>query len=97
MENASGSVLSEVVVYLPDDETLTAATLGPGERTPFRSVPTAYRNASVSGLRDGEPFRIQVIDYVGEEPLGEGRFTYVLDVFDPDSTQPTVVLTLRED
>lgn len=97
VENASESVLSDVTVYLPDDRTLTAATLGPGERTAYELVPTAYRIATVSGLLEGEPFMIQVIDYVGEEPLGEGEFTYVLDVFDPDSTEPSVTLTLRED
>lgn len=97
VENASESVMSDVTVYLPEDEILTAASLGPGERTAYREVPTAYRIATVAGRLDGEPFAIQVIDYVGEEPLGDGRFTYVLDVFDPNSTEPSVTLTVRED
>jgi len=97
VENASQSVLADVVVYLPEDEMLSAATLVPGDRTTYRLVPTAYGIATVTGLRDGEPFAIQVIDYVGEEPLGDGRFTYVLDVFEPESTAPSVFLTLRED
>lgn len=97
VENASQSVLTEVTVYLPEGETLTATSLGPGERTTYREVPTAFRIATVSGRLDGEPFMIQVIDYVGEEPLGEGEFTYVLDVFDPSSTHPNITLTLRED
>lgn len=97
VENASQSILTDVVVYLPEDETLTADMLVPGQRTAYRLVPTAYRIATVTGLFEGEPFAIQVIDYVGEEPLGDGRFTYVLDVFAPDSTQPVVTLTLRED
>jgi len=97
VENASRSILSNVVVHLPEDETLTADMLVPGQRTAYRLVSTAYRVATVTGLFDGEPFALQVIDYVGEEPLGEGRFTYVLDVFDPESTAPSVTLTLRED
>lgn len=97
VENASASLMTDVTVYLPEDRTLTAASLAPGARTEYREVPTAYRIATVSGHLEGDPFRIQVIDFVGEEPLGEGEFTYVLDVFDPSSTRPSVTLTLRED
>ena len=49
-----------------------------GESSGYQSWGPAYRYASVSLLADGKPVRLQPIDYVGETPLGPGRFTYIL-------------------
>lgn len=94
LENGSELDMSEVVVFLPE-ERLTADELPAGERTPYREVERAYRIATVDGKVEGEPFHIQVIDYVGEEPLGDGRFTYVLEVY--AVAPPGVSLRLRRD
>lgn len=86
--------MSDLVVHLPE-ETLRVDALAAGEASAFREVGTAFRIATTEGLVNGEPFRIQVIDHVGEEPLGAGRFTYVLVVTDPAG--PTVGLLLRRE
>ncbi len=47
-----------------------------GEFTEFRQFERAYRIASVTLEIDGENFDLQVIDFVGEEPLSNGNYTY---------------------
>lgn len=53
-----------------------------GAKSEFREFEIAYRYAYVRLFINGNEFIIQPIDYVGETPLGPGRFTYVLDVVD---------------
>jgi hypothetical protein len=52
--------------------------IGPNCTTSYQRWPAAYRYSSVSLIADAEERKLGVIDYVGESPLGEGRFTYVL-------------------
>lgn len=94
VENGSELDMSGIVVFLPE-ERLTADELPAGARTPYREVERAFRIATVDGVVEGEPFHLQVIDHVGEEPLGDGRFTYVLEVYAMDP--PVVSLRLRRD
>ena len=49
-----------------------------GDSNEYQSWGPAYRYAFVSLLADGKPLRLQPVDYVGETPLGPGRFTYIL-------------------
>lgn len=53
--------------------------------TEYRDFGTAYHYNYVRLTIGGDEFIIQPIDYVGEEPLGEGDFTYEIDVVDYDS------------
>ena len=57
-------------------------TLGAGQTTEYRDFGTAYRYNYVRLLIDAQEYIIQPIDYVGEVPLGEGDFTYEVDVLD---------------
>jgi hypothetical protein len=60
-------------------------TLAAGAFTEYRDFGTAYRYNYVI-LRIGvDEFVIQPIDYVGEVPLGDGKFTYEIKVVDYDS------------
>jgi hypothetical protein len=56
-----------------------------GAYTEYRDFGTAYRYNYVLLRIGADEFVIQPIDYVGEEPLGEGTFTYEIDVVDYDS------------
>lgn len=94
VQNASEFEMTDLVIHVPG-EPIRADLLGPGDRTDYREAPGAFRIASVDGKVEGETFRIQVIDYVGEEPLGPGRFTYVLSVASRDPLQ--VGFDLRSD
>ncbi len=49
-----------------------------GAVTGYQTWKGAYRYSSVSLTATNKPLRIQPIDYVGETPLGDGNFTYVL-------------------
>ncbi len=97
VENASQSVFTGLTVLLPGRDTIAVDSLFPGGRTPFRPVAKAYRIATSFGFVDGKPFRLQVIDFVGEEPLGSGRFTYVFGVGGTDTADPFVTFELRRD
>lgn len=63
----------------------TYGTLSAGQYTEYRDFGTAYRYNYVSLTIASDAFVLQPIDYVGEEPLGEGEFTYEIDVNDYDA------------
>ena len=49
-----------------------------GATSAYHTWKTAYRYSSVSLLAESKPLKIQPIDYVGETPLGNGHYTFVL-------------------
>ena len=51
-----------------------------GARTEYRAFPGAYRYAYVRLYSPDMMLQILPEDYVGETPLGNGRFTYVLTI-----------------
>src|SRR3954467_1852601 len=53
-----------------------------GATTDYQTWKRAYRYAFVSLLADSKLLKFQPQDYVGEIPLGDGRFTYVLTIQD---------------
>lgn len=53
-----------------------------GATTDYQTWEKAYRYSSVSLLADSKPLKVQPEDYVGESPLGDGHFTYVLTIQD---------------
>ena len=54
--------------------------LGPGEYSSYHKIEKAYRYASVIVLSQDKLFLAMPIDYVGEEPLEPGKYTYELKV-----------------
>ena len=53
-----------------------------GEATCYKPFETAYRYAYVKLFIEEKEFIIQPIDFVGEQPLGMGNFTYSINVTD---------------
>src|SRR5688572_9991777 len=53
-----------------------------GAATAYQSWGRAYSYNFVSLVAGEDTLRIQPIDYVGENPLGDGKFTYVLTIVD---------------
>jgi hypothetical protein len=60
-------------------------TLGPDAYTEYREFTVAYRYNYVRLTIAGDEFVLQPIDYVGEQPLGLGDFTYEIDIADYDA------------
>jgi hypothetical protein len=52
----------------------------PHATTDYQTWETAYRYSSVMLIADSKLMQLQPIDYVGEQELGVGHFTYVLTV-----------------
>lgn len=75
--NETTSLFTSVEVLFPSDE-VDYGALPAGARSEYRSVSVAYRFARVD-VRIGETEHVlQPIDYMGEEPLEPGQYTYRL-------------------
>ena len=96
VENASDVWYDEAILYTLDGPR-TYSDLAPGARSPYVSVSVAYRSATTQVVLDGDTLRLQVIDYVGEEPLSAGRYTYVLTVSGAGTAAPVLHQVLRKD
>ena len=90
--NNSSFAFSRVEVVFPENEVDYGSVRANGvsEYTP---VETAYRYAYIEVEVGGEVLKIQPIDYVGERPLGPGRYTYLLNV----TVEGHLTLEFRED
>lgn len=77
IENASAHTF-DVVSYWAGSRKLSYDSVSPGEATPFVEAEVAYGFTTVQVMAGADTLRMQVIDYVGEEPLRGGRYTYVL-------------------
>ncbi len=64
------------------DEPINYGTIKSDEKSRYKTFEVAYRYAYVRLFVDENEFIIQPIDFVGETPLGSGKFTYVLEVID---------------
>jgi hypothetical protein len=87
VRNATQWTMTDLVVS-PNTDPIHLDRLAPGELSPYVRRDGAYRYGYVRVLTDGGRERkIIPIDYVGESPLPEGHFTFVLGVspFMPDS------------
>ena len=95
VENQSSLTMSAVEFYA-GDSLATFSILEPGQSTPYVESAGAYGYTTVQVVVEGDTLRQQVIDYVGETPLGAGRYTYVLSVDGPAGNR-NLIQTLRED
>ena len=94
VRNASALTFDEGVLYSHRDS-ITFTSLGPGQETPYQEVERAYRIATTQVVTGPDTARLQVIDFVGEEPLKPGHYTYVLSFFEGNPTSLT--LDLKKD
>lgn len=91
--NASSVVLQDVVIGFPEDlgggggpvepgdaesGDVAYGTIEPGTATPYRTIVRAYGYAAVTAVVDGQPIDFVPEDYVGEDFLEPGRYTYEL-------------------
>lgn len=64
--------------------------------TGYKKFPLAYRYGYIKLYIDGRAYVMQPIDFVGEEPLGPGNFTYLVSITDPDD-QFSVTVEVEQD
>lgn len=76
IENAGSVAIDRIVIYPGGPDSLVATNFAPGSTTDYLGIEKAYRIASVRATVGNTVASIQVIDYVGEEELGGGRYTY---------------------
>lgn len=80
VRNAGAVDFDEVRVFFPDrpDEAVSYGPVKKGAVSDYKSVGRAYRYAHIEAVAGGRQFVLRPMDYVGEEELPPGRFTYVL-------------------
>ena len=61
-----------------------------GQETEYKIFDHAYRYNFVSLAINGQVLKLQPIDYVGEKPLGHGRFTYLIGVEDLENKRLSI-------
>lgn len=83
------------VVFDPSSGPVNCGILKKGKMTCYRSFDTVYNYAYIQLFIDDKEFKLQPYDYVGEQPLGVGNFTYVIDVADYDTGQ--ISITVQKD
>lgn len=60
------------------------------EKSSYRRFQSAYRYAFITFKIKDKPYAIQPIDYVGEEQLKKGKYTYKITVSSLDSNFATL-------
>lgn len=79
IKNASDRTYSTVEVNSNGAEE-TYSSVDPGECSSFKPMPYAYRYAAVDIEADGATYSAIPTDYLGEEKLSSGDYTYVLSL-----------------
>lgn len=77
-------------------ETHDYGDVAQGISTDYKAHAFAYAYAGITLSANGEEYRLQPIDFVGEETLAPGKYTYELDI-EPLETFNSILLTLEED
>lgn len=78
--NAGTTRLTDIEVRLANGQVIAVRMLGGGRTSGYQLVGRAYTYAWIVATEDGQEFEVRPIDYVGETPLGPGRYTYRLSV-----------------
>ena len=81
VQNVSCYDFADLLIETPGDRQ-TFGDLGAGQITEYLPFKEAYRYAFVSATIGGQKFALQPIDYVGEERLAPGHYTYAVAVAD---------------
>lgn len=97
VENASNFPMNQIEVGFPDT-LVSYGDLPPGSKSAYREVPAAYDIAGVTMTVGEKKLRLQPVDFVGEEPLKPGLYTYVLIVRAPTGTSDySLTMEVRSD
>jgi hypothetical protein len=91
--NATSQTLSDISIQWPGGS-MQASQLAPGSMSSYEQHDGAYGYGALSATANGTVRRLIVIDYVGEQPLTPGRYTYVISLrtstYQPDGLDLTL-------
>ena len=73
------------VVLNPSEGNVNYGIIEAGNATCYRTYNTAYNSASVNLKIGDKTFSLIPEDYQGQTPLGNGKFTYTIDVLNFNS------------
>ena len=79
LENASDQRFDRITVHTPDGPKVFV-DLEAGSRTAYVFLTMSYRYATTEVVIGRDTLRLQAIDFVGEEPLPTGSYTFVYDL-----------------
>jgi hypothetical protein len=79
VRNAASVALEDVLVEFPE-ETELYGTIQPGQVSRYHRVRPAYRYAYAEANVSGKLLRLMPIDFVGEEFLESGSYTYEIGI-----------------
>lgn len=82
--NSSNIDFDEVIVNIAGTDH-NYSELNAGEVSDYITFEKAYRYAYIEVSGGDQDFILQPVDYVGEKPLSEGKYTYDLDLLDGQS------------
>jgi hypothetical protein len=91
-ENATGSAMAQLELFFHGGP-YVYEQVAAGGTTPYVQVDHAYKYVTMRALLNGEQTGLTVIDFVGEDRLPPGRYTYVFGLADGQS----ITLTLRRE
>jgi hypothetical protein len=86
VRNASDRGFDQVRVVFPERREVNYGAIPKGGISPFHGVSRAYRYAEFQVKAGDQAFSLVPIDYVGEQELTPGRYTYVLRIQDSNLT-----------
>ena len=95
ISNVSGFNYENIVVNA-SGENISFGNLNASTKSEYKTFILAYRYAYVEFQIDGETYTIQPIDYVGEEPLKKGKYSYEINV-NPNNQSQKVTLELKNE
>ena len=72
-------------------------TINSNQSSDYKAFDLAYRYAFVELKIDGSTYTIQPIDYVGETPLDNGKYTYEINATNSGDQYSRLSLILEED
>ncbi|MBV7439824.1 hypothetical protein KRX57_00145 [Weeksellaceae bacterium TAE3-ERU29] len=95
VENISSNDFENVIINTSTGN-VDFGKLKAGEKSDYKTFETAYSYAYAQVDVNGKTYTFQPMDYVGEEPLSNGSYTYQLDTHTSDQSE-SLVLTLVKD
>lgn len=96
IQNGSVVTFSDIVVNA-DGEEKHFGSLDSFQYSSYKSFEYAYRYAFVELKINGQTFTIQPFDYVGEEVIEKGKFTYIIGTTDNNDRFSKLTIDIKED